>query len=111
MRPILSALVALFLCGQASAETCRASWYGRESGKWTATHERFDPAGLTAAHRTYKPGTRLRVTYRGRSVIVRVNDFGPAAYTRRCIDLSAGAARRIGLIHVGVGLVSIEIVR
>lgn len=90
----------------AHAETCRASWYGYESGRFTATGERFQPERLTAAHRSLPFGTRLRVSLLGRSVIVRINDRGPAAWTGRCLDLSQGAARAIGLR--GVAKVTVE---
>jgi rare lipoprotein A len=64
----------------------------------TSSGERFDPHGMTAAHRTLPFGTRLTVTNpkTGKSVIVVVNDRGPS--TRRIdIDLSIAAARVIGL--------------
>jgi rare lipoprotein A len=64
----------------------------------TSTGERFDPHGMTAAHRTLPFGTHLTVTNpkTGKSVIVVVNDRGPS--TRRIdIDLSIAAARAIGL--------------
>ena len=67
-----------------------ASYYGRElAGNRTASGERFNPNGLTAAHRTLPLGTRLRVTNvaNGRSVIVRVNDRGPFV-GKRLIDVS-----------------------
>lgn len=88
-----------------------ASWYGPGfSGRPTASGERFNPNDLTAAHRTLPFGTRVRVTYppTGRSVIVRINDRGP--FIRgRTIDLSAGAARQIGLYSAGVGQVQMEV--
>lgn len=83
-------------CAPASAEI--ASWYG--SGYRTANGERFNPAGLTAAHRSLPFGTRVRVTYGARSVVVRINDRGPFI-AGRTIDLSRGAARAIGLTGVG----------
>lgn len=85
-----------------------ASYYGFESGTFTASGERFNPRAMTCAHRTLPFGTRLRVTFRGRSVVVRVNDRGPAKWTHRSIDLSIGAARAIGLITAGVGAVKVE---
>lgn len=92
-----------------AAETMVASYYGSESGNRTASGERFNPNGLTAAHRTLPFGTRLRVCYRG-CVVVRVNDRGP--FIRgRSLDLSAGAARRIGLTAVGVANVNVERVK
>lgn len=88
------------------ADACMASFYGTESGHWTATGERFNPRGMTAAHRSLAFGTRLRVSFGGRSVVVRINDRGPAKWTGRCLDLAAGAAHAVGL--PGVGLVHFE---
>lgn len=76
-----------------------ASWYGEEvAGNRTASGERFDPGGLTAAHRTLPFGTLVEITLldTGRSVVARVNDRGPGRRDR-LIDLSRGAAQRLGL--------------
>jgi rare lipoprotein A len=75
-----------------------ASWYGSESGNRTAMGTRFRPEGLTAAHKTLPLPTKIRVTnlQNGRSVVVTVNDRGPFKHNR-LIDLSFGAAKRIGL--------------
>ena len=57
-----------------------ASWYGRYfHGRPTASGEPYDMFRLTAAHRTLKLGTWVRVTNlrNGRSVVVRINDRGP----------------------------------
>ena len=89
-----------------------ASYYGRElAGNRTASGERFDPNGLTAAHRTLPLGTRLRVTNiaNGRSVVVRVNDRGPFVRSR-LIDVSLGAAREIQMVRSGKAQVRLEIV-
>lgn len=76
-----------------------ATWYGNEhAGKRTASGEKFNPNGLTAAHRSLPFGTCLRVSNpkSGRSVSVRVNDRGP--FTKGVsLDLSHGAARAIGM--------------
>ena len=66
-------------------------------GKRTATGERFNPDGLSAASRTLPFGTRLTITnpHNGRSVSVVINDRGP--YTHAKLDLSRGAARAIGM--------------
>lgn len=88
-----------------------ASFYGRElAGNPTASGERFDPEKLTAAHRTLPLGSKVRVTNsrNGESVVVRVNDRGPF-HGNRVIDLSAGAARTIGLIKAGTGRVSLAL--
>jgi len=86
---------------------CRASFYGYESGRITASGEPFDPKGLTAAHRKLRFGARLLVAAHGRSVIVRINDRGPAAWTGRCLDLSQGAALALGMARAGVRIVRI----
>ena len=89
----------------------KASWYGNPfHGRLTASGERYNMYGMTAAHKTYALGTRLKVTNlrNKRSVIVRVNDRGPFHSTRK-IDLSYGAAKKIGMIHKGIGKVKIEV--
>jgi rare lipoprotein A len=94
------------------AGTALASWYGGAKGerlsRRTASGERFNPGALTCAHRSLPFGTRLRVGFRGRSVVVRVTDRGPAARTGRSLDLSRAAAAVLGLTRAGVGRVTIE---
>jgi rare lipoprotein A len=82
----------------------RASWYGRESGSKTAAGLHFDGSQMIVAHKTLRFGTRVRFTYRGRSIVVPVGDRGP--YIRgRTYDLSAGAARALGTKGAGVACV------
>jgi rare lipoprotein A len=77
-----------------------ASYYGNESGSRTASGQHFNQNAMTCAHRSLPFGTRLRVTHGDRSVVVTVNDRGP--FVRgRVLDLSAGAARAIGLGGTG----------
>lgn len=86
-----------------------ASFYGNESGRRTASGQRFNQSAMTCAHRSLPFGTRLRVTHGSRSVVVTVNDRGP--FVRgRVLDLSTGAARAIGLTAAGVGRVTAEVV-
>jgi rare lipoprotein A len=95
--------VVLTICGAAAlfitsamAESGIASVYAY-SGSKTASGERANPAGLTAAHRTLAFGTHVRVTNRrnGRSVTVRINDRGP--FVRgRVIDITPAGARALG---------------
>ena len=87
----------------------KASFYGNESGSKTASGQRFNQNAMTAAHRSLPFGTKLRVTHRGQSVIVTVNDRGPFI-KGRVLDLSTGAARAIGLTSAGVGRVTAEVV-
>ncbi|WP_426993782.1 septal ring lytic transglycosylase RlpA family protein [Methylomonas sp. CM2] len=79
-------------------ERGRASWYGAESGPRTASGIRFDPRGLTAAHKTLPIPCKVRVTNlrNGRQVDVVITDRGPFAEDR-LIDLSKAAAERIGM--------------
>jgi rare lipoprotein A len=86
-----------------------ASFYGNESGSKTASGQRFNENAMTCAHRSLPFGTKLRVTYRGRSVVVTVNDRGPFI-DGRVLDLSAGAARAIGLTDAGIGHVTAEVI-
>lgn len=84
-----------------------ASWYGGAlRGHLTASGERFNPSALTAAHRTLPFGTCLHVENlaNGRTVNVRVNDRGPYV-SGRIVDVSEAAARRLDMLHEGVGRV------
>jgi len=91
-----SALPAL---NPGKVEMVAATWYGDEfRGSRTASGEVFNPEGLTAAHKSLPFGTCLVVgnPRTGKSIVVRVNDRGP--FTEgMTLDLSAGAARAIGL--------------
>jgi rare lipoprotein A len=110
MRMMALAISAI-LCLEGAARAEVASYYGREfAGRRTASGEKFNPSGLTAAHRTLPFGTRVRVTNsrNGRSIIVRINDRGPFV-KGRAIDLSSGAA---GAISMGsTGNVRMEVIR
>jgi rare lipoprotein A len=113
MKRILAALslFAFFaVCAMpATAQTGVASYY--KSGRLTANGERFNPNGYTAAHRSLKFGTKVRVTNlrNGRSVIVRINDRGPFV-SGRIIDLTYGAAIAVGLPDCGIAQVQVAVV-
>jgi len=99
------------------SETGIASWYGRETqrqkgGSMTANGEAFDPRKPTAAHKYLPLPTHVRVSNldNGRSMIVRVNDRGPFI-DGRIIDLSSGAAKRLGFYRQGLARVRIETVQ
>jgi rare lipoprotein A len=88
-----------------------ASWYGPGfHGRQTANGERFNQNQLTAAHRSLPFNTKVRVTNmrNGQSVVVRINDRGPFT-GGRVIDLSAGAAKSIGVFSSGVAPVQLEV--
>jgi rare lipoprotein A len=100
LQQVLSALIISAVCATADqADAAVASCYGNERGQIrTATGARYNPNGLTAAHRRLPFGTVVRVTNiaNGRSVTVRINDRGPFIRGRE-FDLSLGACRAIGL--------------
>lgn len=86
----------------------KASYYS--SGHRTASGERFNPNGFTAASRTLPFGTWLHVTNpaTGRSVNVRINDRGPFVRGRG-LDLARGAAAALGMI--GRGTANLKVAR
>ncbi|MGK7910833.1 MAG: septal ring lytic transglycosylase RlpA family protein [Synechococcus sp.] len=88
-----------------------ASWYGPGfAGRLSANGEIFNPEHMTAAHKYLPFNTMVEVInlITGSSVVVRINDRGPFV-GERIIDLSAAAARSIGLLQSGVGPVEIRI--
>jgi rare lipoprotein A (peptidoglycan hydrolase) len=88
----------------------KGSWYGRwHQGRKTASGERFNMFQMTAAHPSLPLGTIVRVTNpaTGISVKVRINDRGPY-YQGRVIDLSAAAARALGISNKGIARLRIE---
>ena len=97
------------LSAHAATWTGKASYYS--GGGRTASGARFNPGGLTAAHRSLPFGTHLRVTNlgNGRSVQVTVNDRGPFIRSR-LIDMSRGAADALGFRRAGTARVKIEVV-
>lgn len=86
-----------------------ASWYGAESGTQTANGERLDANAWSAAHPTLPLPSYVEVTAlaSGRTIVVRINDRGPFARDR-LIDLSAGAARALGIARDGGGAVRVR---
>ncbi|MBD9566370.1 MULTISPECIES: septal ring lytic transglycosylase RlpA family protein [Pseudomonas] len=120
MKRLLSACALLsLLAGCASTDTIDphgydktgvASYYGaKHHGKRTASGERFNQHGLTAAHRQLPFGTRVKITNlnNDRSCVVRVNDRGP--YSRgRLIDVSREAAEQLGMLRSGTAKVRVQ---
>jgi peptidoglycan lytic transglycosylase len=104
---VLTASAASACPGQA---VTRASYYGPGfNGRRTASGDIFRQHELTAAHRSWRFGTKVRVTNlrNGRNVVVTINDRGP--YVRgRGLDLSLGAARALGATGAGVVAVRLD---
>jgi rare lipoprotein A len=87
-----------------ASKTVKASYQGSDlAGHPTASGERYNPNGLTAASRTLPIGSTVKVTNpaTGRSVKVLINDRGPFVHGRS-LDLSKRAAEKIGITHKGV---------
>lgn len=107
-------IILLALCASSAPALAQnsghVSYYGSElAGRKTASGERFNPGGMTAAHRTLPFGTRLKLTNvtNGRSAVVRINDRGP--FVRgRVLDVSKGAAQVLGFVGQGTATLRIE---
>ncbi len=90
----------------------KVAHYGAKfNGRKTASGERFNVNAMTMAHKTLPFGTRVKVTNLAnkKSVVVRVNDRGPAT-PDRIGDLTSGAARKIGMTKAGVVDARLEVV-
>jgi peptidoglycan lytic transglycosylase len=90
-----------------------ASWYGRDfHGKLTSNGEVYNMNSLTAAHKTLPFNSIVLVTHRksGKSVTVRINDRGPFVGDR-IIDLSFGAANKLGMVETGTAPVDLRVIR
>ncbi|MEJ2194455.1 MAG: septal ring lytic transglycosylase RlpA family protein [Ignavibacteriaceae bacterium] len=90
--------------------TMRTSWYGpRFHGRFTANGEIYDQTAFTAAHKSLKFGTILKVTnpINRKSIIVRINDRGPYIPGRQ-LDLSKAAAEELDLLTNGVKKLKVE---
>ena len=85
----------------------KVSWYGLESCSnpkncRTADGKKFNQWAMTTAHMTAPFGTKFRVSYKGRSVVVTVTDRGNFAKYGRTLDLSRGAFRKLANERAGV---------
>lgn len=90
-----------------------ASWYGRDfHGKKTANGQTYNMYGVSAAHKTLPLGTKVEVTNleNSRSVVLVINDRGPFV-NERIIDLSYGAAKKLGTVERGVAKVRVTAIQ
>lgn len=90
-----------------------ASWYGRQfHGRKTASGERYNMNAMTAAHRTLPFGSIVKVTdaVSGKSVFVKITDRGPY-HGNRIIDLSRGAAKKLGIIKAGTCKIRLTVIQ
>ena len=87
-----------------------ASWYGKKfHGRRTSSGDPYDMYAMSAAHKRLPLPTYVKVTNleNGRSTVVRVNDRGPF-HDNRVIDLSYAAAKKLGIVAKGTGLVEVR---
>lgn len=89
-----------------------ASWYGGVfNGRKTASGEIYDMYAMTACHPTLPFGSIVRVidVKNHRSVVVRITDRGDLVQEGRIIDLSYGAAKKLGMAKAGLAKVDLEV--
>lgn len=92
-----------------------ASWYGggEPLNDYTANGEMFNPYRYTCATREFPFGSRLKVTNlsNGKSIVVRVNDRGPASWLPlRVVDLTKQAFSEIEDLNKGLTYVQVEVI-
>ena len=120
MKTILSTLICVLAVGFSAAlaqaaekngaTTGKCSYYAKShDGHITAGGEKFDSNALTAAHRTYPMGTKLKVTNlaNDKSVVVTVNDRGPFV-KNRSLSVTRRAAEELGFVKEGFAKVRME---
>ena len=98
--------------GRGYRERGIASWYGAKfDGFETSNGEIFSVYEASAAHRTLPIPAYARVTNLDnyRSVVVRINDRGPF-HADRLIDLSYGAAVKLGFAKAGTAPVEVAVI-
>ncbi|MDP2561253.1 septal ring lytic transglycosylase RlpA family protein [Psychrobium sp. 1_MG-2023] len=89
-----------------------ASWYGSKfHGHLTSNGETYNMFTLSAAHKSLPLPSFVKVTNleNNKQTIVRVNDRGPF-HPDRVIDLSYGAAYKLGVLKHGTARVKLEII-
>jgi rare lipoprotein A len=90
-----------------------ASYYAdKYNGRQTASGEIYNMYGISAAHPSYPMGTIIRVTNLSNNsyLILKINDRMPD-FKGRIIDLSLGAARKLGMIQSGIAKVKIDVIK
>lgn len=108
---ILTIFFLAFSCVVFAQEKGKASYYSKRfTGARTASGARLNNDSLVCAHRTYPFGTKLIVknVTNGKEVVVKVIDRGPHV-RGRIIDLSYAAAKQLGIIAQGIGVVEVSV--
>ena len=86
-----------------------ATWFGPGFyGQETACGQTLTPVVVGLANRTLPCGTLVKVTYRGRSLVMPVLDRGPYSSIGADWDLTSGAAGALGItetVRIGTRVV------
>ena len=93
--------------------TALTSWYGKKfHGRKTANGEVYNMYSISAAHKTLPLGTIILVInpQNGHQIKLRINDRGPYIQGRS-LDLSFGAAKRLGIIEQGVAPLLVKVLK
>ena len=101
----LAVAAILLVCGWHARFYDRVTWYGEaHRGKLMANGRPFNPDALTAASWNYPLGSKLRLVYGSKSVLVEVTDRGGARARLqfgKVVDLSHAAFARLEKPSVG----------
>ena len=115
LKPTIIAITFLMIALQSAAQITEiglASFYADKfDGRVTASGDIFDQNKMTAAHRTFPFGTKVKVTNMNnkKTITVIINDRGPFVKDR-VIDLSKAAAKKLDFISSGVTRVKVEVI-
>jgi rare lipoprotein A len=107
---ILCGVAFLFGAGPVRAAECgKASWYGgAHHGKTMANGRPFNMHAMTAASNSLPLGSKARVTYGKKSVVVTISDTGGFGKYGRIIDMSKGAFAKLAHTDKGIIRVCVE---
>jgi rare lipoprotein A len=108
----LSLLSLVFITDVSATEKGLASYYAHKfHGRKTASGERYDERKLTAAHNKLPLGSKVRVTNlkNKRTIVVTINDRG--SFKKPIIDLSYAAAKKLGMIKLGLAPVTVTVLK
>ncbi len=112
-RHLVLAIAVLLCCTSLTATAQQvgiASFYAKTVRSKMANGQRYHKDSMICAHRTHPFGTLLKVTHlkNHKTVIVKVTDRGPFG-RGRIVDLSWGAAEKLGMIAAGIAKVKVEV--
>ena len=116
MLLITLVIAGAWMAGVAAAQTTEegtASFYSEKfEGKKTASGEAYDKNGLTAAHKEYAFGTKVKVTNlaNGKSEVVTINDRMSKS-NKMLIEVTPAVAQALGFAKAGKAKVKVEPVK